>query len=1261
MTALLCAVVMCVMTLQPIAFAYSSTVINAVMIPENESVVFYTDEGIEIRISDTDEYMGSNYDAVYREGKIYFSGVDDNDNPVSMSKKTFVFYAKTADYEIVSVGSGVTATVEGNDGNGSVEKDLAQWKVTIQMGRIAVNKEFKVSTTKAPTTVIFPNSNDYLVLAKIDGEYQQVTGTSAVDVEDDGSVLFKIVSHENADLSAQYRATTLTSGCTIDDTETAEDGIKVFKITNAQNNMRVNISPRKFTVTGPDPNNGFRYVPTSSSTNISYDGSFTFTVTPTGGYETPTVEIAGKDGAALDSATTCTETTNGNYVISNIRSDIVITVKAGTPNTYKVHLPNGTGYVAELVGAETEFEYGDTAKFTVKANLGYRVLSVKVNNRTVTAVDGAYMVSNITDDVEVDISVEKAPIDIVYDASSATENSYRLVNAASSALLDATYTFQVIPEAGYQAPAVSCKGRTIEPNGNQYSITIDATVLGDDGKIKITIGESQKTTYKVTLPSGTGYKVELTDGNTLKHGTNVTFTVAAVSGYQITAVKAGNQELTANADGIYTIANLTADVSVTVEVKLAPVTITYLGELDTDAYTITNGADTAEIGSTYTFQVVTKKGYNAPAVYVNNTQITPNGNMYSFTVTGKAEITVEDAGKISYSVSLPSGTGYKASFGDDGSALATIPYGETATFTITLDPAYDMTSVRITANGKVAELVATGDDGNKYTYSFKVEDNTDVSVVVTMKTYNVTFDETGNEAYALQYSSTTVSHGASYTFTVAAVEGYSAPVVTVKGEPINAVNGLYSVNNVGEDLKIKIVGGEILKFDVQLIENVGVEFTSADITVDYGTEYTIELKVNKYYDEANLKVYVNNIQINMVKGEDDVYTATISGIKDDKTVTVDIPKKTFTVTLTNSTEYTITAVSNTTVTAKDTFSFMVNVADAYASYTVKANGKTVEAVNGSYSITVTEDTTITVDDLVLKTFGVEFAATNVAVESSETVEYGKAFAFKLTPGEGYRVVSVMADNTVCEPIDDNGNYVIYNVTSDLHINVTTAKNSLTINYISEQENHKVKVSQDLFTYENVKDALSDSYRVDDCGIHEFAGWLYNGELVTEDILRAIVLAGDAEITLTAQFITDMLRIDSILTMVAGNRTYITNGENVTIPIRAIINVEDEYLNDPCLALKDVEITFGAMICNTEENPDTQTVRDAIRDGQTTVYNDNGGMVIVYTYDNTINMADAKQHNIYMNIKTNATVAAVIKNVANFVKYQVAGHTVVVIE
>lgn len=340
---------------------------------------------------------------------------------------------------------------------------------------------------------------------------------------------------------------------------------------------------------------------------------------------------------------------------------------------------------------------------------------------------------------------------------------------------------------------------------------------------------------------------------------------------------------------------------------------------------------------------------------------------------------------------------------------------------------------------------------------------------------------------------------------------------------------------------------------------------------------------------------------------------------------------------------------------------MVNVADAYASYTVKANGKTVEAVNGSYSITVTEDTTITVDDLVLKTFGVEFAATNVAVESSETVEYGKAFAFKLTPGEGYRVVSVMADNTVCEPIDDNGNYVIYNVTSDLHINVTTAKNSLTINYISEQENHKVKVSQDLFTYENVKDALSDSYRVDDCGIHEFAGWLYNGELVTEDILRAIVLAGDAEITLTAQFITDMLRIDSILTMVAGNRTYITNGENVTIPIRAIINVEDEYLNDPCLALKDVEITFGAMICNTEENPDTQTVRDAIRDGQTTVYNDNGGMVIVYTYDNTINMADAKQHNIYMNIKTNATVAAVIKNVANFVKYQVAGHTVVVIE
>lgn len=81
----------------------------------------------------------------------------------------------------------------------------------------------------------------------------------------------------------------------------------------------------------------------------------------------------------------------------------------------------------------------------------------------------------------------------------------------------------------------------------------------------------KKSAYTVTLPDGqSGYAVAAATGSAspVEHGGSYSFTVTIADGYYKTdgfAVKANNTALTPDADGVYTIANITANQAVTVE------------------------------------------------------------------------------------------------------------------------------------------------------------------------------------------------------------------------------------------------------------------------------------------------------------------------------------------------------------------------------------------------------------------------------------------------------------------------------------------------------------------------------------------------------------------------------------------------------------------------------------------------------------------------------------------------------------------------
>lgn len=122
------------------------------------------------------------------------------------------------------------------------------------------------------------------------------------------------------------------------------------------------------------------------------------------------------------------------------------------------------------------------------------------------------------------------------------------------------------------APANSIKANTFDGKAG-FAFTVPVAPAATDAVVvTITVADA---TYKVTLPEGDGYTVAAASGfdaNSVTHNGSFAFKVTVETGYEIKEVKAGDQTLTANADGVYTISNITANVSVTVtaEATAAP-------------------------------------------------------------------------------------------------------------------------------------------------------------------------------------------------------------------------------------------------------------------------------------------------------------------------------------------------------------------------------------------------------------------------------------------------------------------------------------------------------------------------------------------------------------------------------------------------------------------------------------------------------------------------------------------------------------------
>ena len=163
-------------------------------------------------------------------------------------------------------------------------------------------------------------------------------------------------------------------------------------------------------------------------------------------------------------------------------------------------------------------------------------------------------------------------------------------------------------------------------------------------------------THAVTLTPGDGYT--LTGEATVEDGKDYSFTVTIADDYEMEdnfVVKANGETLTAGESGSYTVENVTADLTITVEGVVKKQAAGHAVTLTPgEGYTLT-GEATAEDGKDYTFTVTVSEGYDAAnmVVKVNGEEVTAVDGIYTvekvssdlaITVEGVTEAVQETAG-----------------------------------------------------------------------------------------------------------------------------------------------------------------------------------------------------------------------------------------------------------------------------------------------------------------------------------------------------------------------------------------------------------------------------------------------------------------------------------------------------------------------------------------------------------------------------------------------------------------------------------------
>lgn len=876
--------------------------------------------------------------------------------------------------------------------------------------------------------------------------------------------------------------------------------------------VSITVSPAEpeiqyYTVTLPENCVGYTITPTEGSVSpVAEGGSFSFTVTvDTDNYEgTPVVKAGETELTAVD----------GVYTIADITANQTVTVEGITqkvvePATYTVTLTEGTGYViAPANGSTNPVTAGSSFSFTVTVLDGYvGDVAVKANSASLAQVDGVYTITNINQDYSVTVSglrAADAAVDtVVYNRSSMPAwpngapvfiNSMTVKGlAVTDVQWDASYTtctvtlykttaadasFKLGTQLGYSAAPQMMAQFDMRMNGSakqtfsnsgyhEYSgnlvngeaeITVSTTMMQykGDKTIRLVVDNTaapEPASYNVTLTEGEGYTIAAAEGSVspVTEGGSFSFNVTVNDGYQGTpVVKANGTELTA-VNGIYTIENITADQTVTVE-GITAIPNTYTVTLSEGVgYTIAasdGSSSPVTEGGSFSFTVTVNNGYEGTTVVkANDTELTAENGIYTianisadqtvtvegitvkdntYTVAASEDVTATKGGNASVNIHVTGNSnGEITGFNDYDISLSYDPdaltYVSAAAAHSGAEISHDAASgtIRVVGHGEAKSF-----DDAVVTLNFTANASGRHAVTVT----SAKIDNSGN-AIALDAPEAAVSDkdtvvkvaypvtlpenftgdlsvlpGGDYQFT--APNEYYDITVTVDGEKVTPeVSGLvYTLRAVSGDVVITAVGKT---YDVT--KNGDHATVTGEDTAQYGKDYSFTVAAESGYVVTGVSVQIGSTAVDY-SVSNGTYTISGSKITGNVTITATTQQQ-----AANTTQITFEGVDASEVVGGlvqfadngQDFTFELNEEEGYA-YTAKLGEEELTPASGVYTIPGAQinGTALTV------TVSKEVYSFAPEVTVSQYIQLDGTVMWLVTATEGETVLSYGEGNTM---------------------------------------------------------------------------------------------------------------------------------------------------------------------------------------------------------------------------------------------------------
>jgi len=369
-----------------------------------------------------------------------------------------------------------------------------------------------------------------------------------------------------------------------------------------------------------------------------------------------------------------------------------------------------------------------------------------------------------------------------------------------------------------------------------------------------------------------------------------------------------------------------------------------------------------------------------------------------------------------------------ASCGENGTidpyGAQSFEYGETPTFTVTPNAGYAIEHVYV--DGEEVELT-----NNAYTFEALTANHT-ISATFTADNYTITATA-GNHGSIDPDGENVVMAGSTVVYTITPATGYEIEDVTVDGQSVGAVS-TYTFENVNADHTIAATFSA-LQFTITATAGANGTITPAGVqTVNYGSTPTFTVAANPGYEIDYVLVDGQNVALT-----NGAYT--FAAVTANHEIFAAFKMKTYTITVTDPANGTITPNGTITVNHGATPTFTVTPATGYNVTAITVNGTNVIAsaqatVMGAYTYTfpaVTANRTLTAT-MTKKQFTITATAgAHGTITGPATVSYGDNATYTIAASEGYEIEDVTVDGMHVGAV---ATYTFHNVTANHTIHAT---------------------------------------------------------------------------------------------------------------------------------------------------------------------------------------------------------------------------------